>query len=125
MKALLRLKNKAEALKNEITAITFALKDKRTPVLAKILIIITISYALSPVDLIPDFVPVLGYVDDLLLLPGLVALAIKLIPREVLEDSRKMAKNSYAINKKIGWFSAILIIAFWAWLIVLIILKLI
>ncbi len=106
------LKERAKALKNEIVALSLALKDRRTPLLAKILIGISVSYALSPIDLIPDFVPVLGYVDDLILLPGLIALAIKMIPEEVLEDCRARARESQ-LNKKAGWIAAAVILTIW------------
>ena len=72
-------KDRARKLKSDIPAIFLALKDKETPVSAKILATITVAYALSPIDLIPDFIPVLGYLDDVLILPALSALTIKLI----------------------------------------------
>jgi Uncharacterized conserved protein len=87
-----KLKARAEALKNEVLALSLALKNRRTPLLAKILIGLTVSYALSPIDLIPDFIPVLGYLDDLIVLPALIALSIKLIPRDVLADCRARVK---------------------------------
>ncbi len=113
-----RLKERAEALKNEILALSLALKDRRTPLLAKILIAISVSYALSPIDLIPDFIPILGYVDDLILLPGLIALAIKIIPKEVLEDCRARAREPQ-LNRRAGWIAASLIVLFWAIVIIL------
>ncbi|MBC7349705.1 MAG: DUF1232 domain-containing protein [Candidatus Aminicenantes bacterium] len=118
-----KLKARAEALKNEVLALSLALKDRRTPLLAKILIGLTVSYALSPIDLIPDFIPVLGYVDDLIVLPALVALSIKLIPPAVLANCRARVKDGYAINKTLGWIAAVLIILFWAAVIGLLILK--
>lgn len=119
-----RLKERAEALKNEILALSLALKDRRTPLLAKILIAISVSYALSPIDLIPDFIPVLGYVDDLILLPGLIALAIKMIPKEVLEDCRARAREP-RLNKKAGWIAASVILTIWISLALIIILRVI
>lgn len=77
----MNLQERAKKLKTDIPALFLALKDKDTPVLAKIFAWITVAYALSPIDLIPDFIPVLGYLDDVILLPTLVALTIKLIPR--------------------------------------------
>jgi uncharacterized membrane protein YkvA (DUF1232 family) len=70
------------------------LKDRRTPRLAKVLLGLAVGYALSPVDLIPDFVPVLGYLDDIVLVPALVILALKMVPREVIEDCRLKANSA-------------------------------
>ncbi|MGB9863640.1 MAG: YkvA family protein [Candidatus Saccharicenans sp.] len=114
-----KLKARAERLKNEVLALSLALKDRRTPLIAKILIGLTVSYALSPIDLIPDFIPVLGYVDDLIILPALVALSIKLIPREVLDDCRARMKEGQVMSKMLGWLAAGVIILFWAVVIVI------
>lgn len=85
------LKNRAKKLKTDIPALFLALKDKKTPLIAKIFAGITVVYALSPIDLVPDFIPVLGYLDDVILLPALVALTIKFISKEVLADCREKA----------------------------------
>ena len=79
----MKLKERARELKRDVPAVFLALKDRETPLPAKILAAVTVAYALSPVDLIPDFVPVLGYLDDVLLLPAMIALTIKLIPKQV------------------------------------------
>jgi len=76
----MNLKERARQLKIDIPAVFLSLKSKKTPVMAKILAGLTIGYALSPIDLIPDFIPVIGYLDDLLILPLLIALTIRLIP---------------------------------------------
>jgi len=103
MARFVKLKARAEALKNEVLALSLALKDRRTPLLAKILIGLTVSYALSPIDLIPDFIPVLGYVDDLIVLPALIAISIRLIPPAVLADCRARVKDGYTNeNQKTG-----------------------
>ena len=70
------------------------LKDRRTPRLAKVLLGLAVGYALSPIDLIPDFLPGLGYLDDIVLVPALVLLALKMVPREVIEDCRAMANSA-------------------------------
>ena len=70
------------------------LKDRRTPKLARFLLGLAVGYALSPIDLIPDFVPVLGYLDDMVLVPALVILALKMVPRQVLEDCRLKASSA-------------------------------
>ena len=75
----MNLKEKAKALKIDIPALFIAMKKRETPIAAKIIAGIAVGYALSPIDLIPDFIPVLGYLDDLIILPLLVALAIRLI----------------------------------------------
>ena len=81
----MKMKERAKKLKKDIPAIFLALKDKDTPVIAKIFAGITIAYALSPLDLIPDFIPVLGYLDDVILLPVLIALTLRFIPEDVME----------------------------------------
>ena len=115
------LKERASKLKRDIPAVFLALKDKRTPVMAKILAAVTVAYALSPVDLIPDFIPVLGYLDDVLLLPGLVALTIKLLPRKVLEECRQKAEGMWRDGRPKKWYYALPIVAVWIiliWLLV-------
>ena len=121
MKQIDRLKERAKSLKNEILALSLVLKDSQTPWYAKTIIGITIAYALSPVDLIPDFIPVLGYLDDLIILPALIIISIKLIPNDVLEDCRNRVADGYKLNKKSGWIAGAVIILLWVLLIVLLI----
>ncbi len=111
--AFMTLKERAAALKRDIPAVFLALKDRRTPVIAKILAGITVAYALSPVDLIPDFVPVLGYLDDVLLLPGLIALTVKRIPAEVLADCRNRAQGMWQDGRPKKWYYTLPIAAVW------------
>ncbi len=95
--------------------------SKNTPIIAKILGAITVAYALSPIDLIPDFIPVLGYLDDLIILPVLVALTVKFIPKDVLEHNRQQAENLWSDKKPKKWYYAVPIILIWLlviWLIV-------
>jgi uncharacterized membrane protein YkvA (DUF1232 family) len=87
--------------------------DRRTPFLAKILIGITIGYLLSPVDLIPDFIPILGLLDDVLIVPALIVLSIKLIPVTVLNQARESARANPQQLNKTNWIFAIFIVAVW------------
>lgn len=110
----------ARSLKSDVPAVFLAMKDSRTPLLAKVLAGTTVIYALSPVDLIPDFIPVLGYLDDVLLLPMLVAAAIKLIPTPVWEDCRRRAEGMWANGKPMHWYYALPMVIFWIVLILLV-----
>lgn len=87
------LKQRAQALKVELQALLIAYRDPRTPWIARAWSVCVLAYAFSPIDLIPDFIPILGYLDDLLLLPLGIALAIKLVPRQVMDDARKKASG--------------------------------
>ena len=107
------IKARAKKLKTDIPAIFLALKDKDTSIIAKVFAGITVAYALSPVDLVPDFIPVLGYLDDIILLPLLVTLTIKFIPQDVLERNRKQAEGMWQEGKPKKWYYAIPIIVIW------------
>lgn len=107
------LKERAKKLKTDIPAIFLALKDKETPLAAKIFAWCTVAYALSPIDLIPDFIPVLGYLDDVILLPALVALTVKLIPKDVMERSRQLSAEMWKNGKPKKWYYSIPIILIW------------
>jgi len=89
-----RLKAIKDRFKLELNVYRLILSDPRTPRPAKWLLGTAIAYAISPIDLIPDFIPVLGYLDDVLIVPTFVILALKLIPKEIVEDCRRRAKNS-------------------------------
>lgn len=89
-----RLKQRARDLKTEAFALYLAARDPRTPWYAKLLVAGIVAYALSPIDLIPDFIPVLGYLDDLILLPLGITLAIRLIPQHVLAECRTRARKT-------------------------------
>ena len=117
----MNLRKRAQRLKTDIPAIFLALKDKDTPVIAKLFAGITVVYTLSPLDLIPDFIPVLGYLDDVILLPALVALTVKFIPEEVLERSRKLSENLWEHGKSKKWYYAVPIVLIWGLAIYLII----
>ena len=117
----LNLKERAQKLKTDIPAVFLALKDSQTPFLAKLLAAVAVAYALSPIDLIPDFIPVIGYLDDIVILPVLIACIVKLIPREVWERCRKEAEGMWADGNPKKWYFAIPIAAIWVcivWLII-------
>ena len=105
-------REKVRRLRTEVYALSLALRDPRVPWYAKALAGIVVAYALSPVDLIPDFIPVLGYVDDLVLIPAGIYLTLKLIPGEVLEECRQRAKSE-PITSKSKWVAATIIIFIW------------
>jgi len=88
------LKSIARNLRREIKAYQLMLKDPGTPKLAKFLLGLAVGYALMPFDIIPDFIPVIGHIDDLIIIPALIIIAIKMIPKEVVEDCRIRAKDS-------------------------------
>ena len=109
----MNLKQRAAQLKSDLPAVFLSLKDKQTPLIVKILAGLTVAYALSPMDLIPDFIPVLGYLDDLIILPALVALTVKFIPIEVFEQNREKAKDIWAEGKPKKWYYALPILLVW------------
>ncbi len=90
----MRLKAIGMALKREIRVYRYMLGDPRTPRVAKILLAVAVGYTLLPFDLIPDFIPVIGHLDDLVIVPFLVLLALKMIPEEVVRDARHKAQNA-------------------------------
>lgn len=85
------MRERARRLKQEVFALVLAWQHPRTPLIAKILVFLIVAYALSPIDLIPDFIPILGYLDDLILVPAGIALALRLIPAEVMAECRARA----------------------------------
>jgi uncharacterized membrane protein YkvA (DUF1232 family) len=108
-----RLKNYARKLKQDLFVLYLSYKDNRTPWYAKAVAICVVAYAFSPVDLIPDFIPILGYLDDLILIPLGISLAIKLIPTYVIEENRVMAEELKKNEKPKNWFVGILFILIW------------
>lgn len=112
-------KNRAMQLKVETFALYLAYKDPRVPSHAKIFAACVVGYAFSPIDLIPDFIPILGYLDDLLLVPIGVVLALKMIPPAVLEECREEAARALSGDRPRNWMAAGVIIAVWLLLIAL------
>ncbi|MBL4932865.1 DUF1232 domain-containing protein [Clostridium sp. YIM B02565] len=100
-------------MKKEVTALIIAYKRNDVPIIAKILAIIIVAYAVSPIDLIPDFIPVLGYLDDIILIPLGITLVLKLIPKEIMEECREEAKKEIDKKSKIGMLGVILTLAVW------------
>ncbi len=110
---LLRLRERARLLKNEVIALGLAARDPRTPRLAKLVVLAIIAYAISPIDLIPDFVPVLGYLDELILLPLAIRFALRLIPEHVLADARQRAPQAIRRGSRIALVAAAVIVLIW------------
>ena len=105
------LKKRAYHLKAEIFALYLAAYDPRTPWYAKILVADVVAYAFSTIDLIPEFVPVIGYLDDLILIPMGIALAIKLIPHTVLAECRARAQETMQKGKPVSRFAGAVVVA--------------
>lgn len=106
-------KAKARKLKLEVYALYFASRDRRVPWHARVVAVVVVAYAFSPIDLIPDPIPVLGYLDDLILIPLGIALVIKLIPVEVLQDCREKAALTMKAGKPKNWVAGGIIILIW------------
>ena len=112
-------KRRARELKREIYAIYLAYKDPRVPWYAKLLAACVVAYAFSPIDLIPDFIPVLGYLDDLILVPLGIYFVLKMIPDEVMVECREKARVLSSEKRPTNYLAATVIIAIWIGLAVL------
>jgi uncharacterized membrane protein YkvA (DUF1232 family) len=112
-------KQKAKQLKREIHAVYLAMKDPRTPWYARALAAVIVGYAFSPIDLIPDPIPVLGYLDDLVLLPLGVLLLVKMLPPDVMADCRAKAAAATGGKRPTNWIAGGIIVVIWAILIYL------
>ncbi len=108
-----RWKGRARELKKETYAVYLACKDRRVPWYAKALAGAVVAYAFSPIDLIPDPVPILGYLDDLVLVPLGIALVLRLIPADVMAECRARAESVMAAGKPVNWYAAAAIVAIW------------
>jgi uncharacterized membrane protein YkvA (DUF1232 family) len=102
-------------MKRSSVTLWFAYRHPDTPLLAKVICVVVVAYALSPIDLIPDFIPVLGYLDDALLLPALIWLAVRLIPNPVMESCREKADRwmEEQGRKPTSYGGAILVVVIW------------
>jgi uncharacterized membrane protein YkvA (DUF1232 family) len=107
-----RLKTRARALKSEAYATYVAARDPRTPWHVKALIFFVVAHTFSPIDLIPDFIPVLGYLDDLIITPGGIWLAVRLIPPDVMEEARATAAARER-DGSLGKVGAVIVISVW------------
>ncbi len=108
-----RLRARARALRGEVAALALAYRDPRTPWYAKAFAGLVVAYAFSPLDLIPDFVPVLGYVDDLILVPLGIVMALRMIPAEVMADCRQASAAAKRDPGQRHWAGAALTLAIW------------
>lgn len=115
------LKAKMKGIKQDLTALYLAYKHPGVPWHAKLFTALVLGYALSPIDLIPDFIPILGYLDDLLLVPLGIILAIKMIPKPVMEECRIKAAELEKGSMGSNWAAAVLILIIWLLLIWMII----
>ncbi len=102
----------AKSLKREVYALCLAIKHPDAPWYARAMAVLVVAYAISPIDLIPDFIPVIGYLDDLILVPLGVVLVRRLMPREVMEDCRRRAEN-IAASSVLRWAGLMLIVLIW------------
>jgi uncharacterized membrane protein YkvA (DUF1232 family) len=106
-------KARARQLETEVFALYLAYKDPRTPWYAKAFTALVVGYAFSPIDLIPDFIPVFGYLDDLVIVPLGAIIAMKMIPTQVMEDSRRNATEMIAEGKPVNKAAAVVIVVMW------------
>ena len=120
---LARAKDWARSVKRDVLALGYAARDSRVPWYAKAVAAFAVAYALSPIDLIPDFVPILGYADDLVILPLAIMLAVKLIPEALMDEFRERASalasrptsNAGAVLVVLVWIAVTVAIAIWLW----------
>lgn len=103
----------ASRLKSDVYALYLAYKDPRVPWYAKVFAACVAGYAFSPIDLIPDFIPVLGYLDDLILIPLGVAAAVRMIPPEIMAECREKAREAREQGKPVSWVAAAFIAGIW------------
>ncbi|MGE7947960.1 YkvA family protein [Lysinibacillus sp. NPDC093688] len=110
---LSKFKAFAKKLKQNLFVLYLSYKDPRTPWYAKLVAILVVAYVFSPIDLIPDFIPILGFFDDLIIVPLGIILALKLIPPHVIEDHKETAEELKQCEKPKNWFVGILFIIVW------------
>ncbi len=113
MRFLAKWKEHARQLQIQTYAVYLAYRDPRVPWYARAFAAVVAAYAFSPIDLIPDFIPVLGYLDDLVLIPLGIALALRMIPPAVMAECRQKAQGATAQGKPVNWAAAAVVIAIW------------
>ena len=101
----------AAALRRDVAALILAVRDPRTPLTARIIAALVVAYALSPIDLIPDFVPVLGYIDDLIIVPLGLALVLRLVPAALMAEYRVSAMQQPV--SRLGWIGLVIVLMLW------------
>jgi uncharacterized membrane protein YkvA (DUF1232 family) len=114
MTSLQKLKQQAKQLKTELYALYLACRDPRVPWYARAFIICVVGYAFSPIDLIPDFIPILGYLDDLIIIPLGIVLVLKMIPPAVMVECRIKVQSATPRHKPNNWIAAGIILIIWA-----------
>ena len=107
-----RIRSWAAALRRDVAALILAVRDPRTPLVARIIAALVVAYALSPIDLIPDFVPVLGYLDDLIIVPLGLALVLRLVPAALIAEYRASALQQPV--SRLGWIGLVIVLVAWA-----------
>ena len=113
MEIVERWKQRARGLKTEVHALYLAYRDPRVPWYARVWVACVLAYAFSPIDLIPDPIPVLGYLDDMVLIPLGVVLALRMIPPGIIAEARLRAQAAARERKPTNWVVAVLIVAIW------------
>jgi uncharacterized membrane protein YkvA (DUF1232 family) len=106
-------RDRLRALKRDTYALVLAYRDRRTPWYAKVMALVVVAYAFSPIDLIPDFIPVLGLIDDLILVPLGVVLVRWMIPADVLADCRVRAEVAFESGRPVFWTAAVVVVVVW------------
>ncbi len=120
MKILANLKRRAAGLKRDVYALYYAVRDPRVPWYVKAFGGLVVLYALSPIDLIPDFIPVFGYLDDLILIPLGIAITLEMIPAEVMAEARRQAADHLEQKQPKSKAGVVLVIAIWLMVLLLI-----
>ncbi|MBI5031644.1 MAG: DUF1232 domain-containing protein [Chloroflexi bacterium] len=111
--SIAKWKRRAKELKIQLYALYLAYKDPRVPLFPRIFVAVVVGYAFSPIDLIPDFIPVLGYLDDLVIVPVGIAIALKLIPADVMTECREKSRLGFEQGKPVNKTAAIIIVGIW------------